>query len=672
MANSKHLLPGDTTPEHKGRRALWFMALATVVTLLLTTVVFMGVLHRQKDEVLANLENRTHVITEGRADVLSTWLDGKARIGRRLTENQLFRLFVAELGNDKKGDTIDAALTEQFPYMQAIATEFAKQNELIGVYLIGTRGQALLANVKAPQLIDEQRQAVTNFPRDRKVSILPARAHDSEIAIDIILPVYAPQRNQSGDFPLVGYLLMSVPSRDRLGSLLASGPFAARGESTHIVQVQADGAFEIRPDANPAFVSVAQGRFNSDGTTEHFSKRSGISGATEVFSYALHVTGTPWWLVQEQDVVNAMHGYYAFKKIGTAISVLFMLLVVLAMTVIWRWQLGERNRALADQYRELAAEIQAQQQLLESINGTINEQISVKDQSGRYLYVNPAFIAATGAPIDLIIGADDNVIFEQDTANRFATMDKRIFQGETVTNQLLLVRLLERLRYLQISKTLLRDDAGNNAGIVTVGRDVTAQMMQQKERERTIKQAVAALDQTVGLADPHLQGHSLKVKTLTLAVAKRLRLDSKSTATLEIAAELSQIGKLSVPKHILTAEHRLNDEEMAVMQRHISYTAEVLSRIDFRLPVSDTVSEMHERLDGSGYPQGKQGEAISLPGRILGACDYFVARTSERAYRGALSSTQALQILTEQTERFDARVVAALRQTVENKHQSVG
>ncbi|MDP6708314.1 MAG: HD domain-containing phosphohydrolase [Alphaproteobacteria bacterium] len=173
-----------------------------------------------------------------------------------------------------------------------------------------------------------------------------------------------------------------------------------------------------------------------------------------------------------------------------------------------------------------------------------------------------------------------------------------------------------------------------------------------------------AVSSTVEAVDRHLSGHSLKLELLCVRLAERLGCSEPEIATLEIAANLSQIGKLSVPSQILTKAERLSDEEQAIMRRHIEHTDNILSELDFGLPVRDVVVQMHERLDGSGYPRGLSDDQITLLGRILGIADVFVARTTPRSYRDAISEAEAAALLEANPERYDAHIVEILMSLV--------
>ncbi|MGE0652930.1 MAG: HD-GYP domain-containing protein, partial [Alphaproteobacteria bacterium] len=125
---------------------------------------------------------------------------------------------------------------------------------------------------------------------------------------------------------------------------------------------------------------------------------------------------------------------------------------------------------------------------------------------------------------------------------------------------------------------------------------------------------------------------------------------------------LAQIGKLSIPAEIVAKTGRLSADEVRIMQGHITQAVGMLKDVEFGLPVVDAIGEMYERLDGSGYPANRVADDICLPARILGVADVFAARIVPRSYREGISPEDALKYLEDQPERYDAAVVAALKQ----------
>jgi HD-GYP domain-containing protein (c-di-GMP phosphodiesterase class II) len=154
------------------------------------------------------------------------------------------------------------------------------------------------------------------------------------------------------------------------------------------------------------------------------------------------------------------------------------------------------------------------------------------------------------------------------------------------------------------------------------------------------------------------------VQRYAALVGERLGMNDGELTTLEIAASLSQVGKIFVPEDILTKAGRLDEEQIQDMRRHVDHALRVIAPIEFDLPVPETIAQMYERLDGSGYPKGLSGDQIQPLARILGVVDVFCALTETRAYRHEQSTCKAMIYLAQHPHRYDVKVVAALAEVL--------
>jgi putative nucleotidyltransferase with HDIG domain len=167
--------------------------------------------------------------------------------------------------------------------------------------------------------------------------------------------------------------------------------------------------------------------------------------------------------------------------------------------------------------------------------------------------------------------------------------------------------------------------------------------------------AIEAKDQTTG---DHLQ----RVRIYAMEIARELGLTEDETEALRAASVLHDIGKLAVPEHIISKPGKLTPEEFEKMKIHPIVGAEILEQVDFPYPVVPIVRAHHEKWDGSGYPNGLQGEAIPIGARILAAVDCLDALASDRQYRKALPLNEAMaKVASEAGASFDPRVVDILR-----------
>ena len=172
--------------------------------------------------------------------------------------------------------------------------------------------------------------------------------------------------------------------------------------------------------------------------------------------------------------------------------------------------------------------------------------------------------------------------------------------------------------------------------------------------EATLAGWVAALD----LRDKEIEGHSQRVVVLTVAMGKELGLDETALLHLRRGALLHDIGKLGVPDSVLLKPGKLTEDEWGVMKRHPLLAFEWLSAIPYLADTALIPYSHHEKWDGSGYPRGLRGEEIPLGARLFVLADVYDALTSDRPYRAAWTSEQALEhIRSLSGTHFDPKLV---------------
>ncbi|WP_418791675.1 HD-GYP domain-containing protein [Phosphitispora sp. TUW77] len=158
--------------------------------------------------------------------------------------------------------------------------------------------------------------------------------------------------------------------------------------------------------------------------------------------------------------------------------------------------------------------------------------------------------------------------------------------------------------------------------------------------------------------DSYIFGHSLNVCMLSLILGVFLKLRRGQLKNLGIAALLHDVGRVRVPKHILYNPSLLTEKEFEEIKKHTVYSCEIISECD-HLPEEVTLAIMqhHERLDGSGYPEGLKGDEIGLFARILAVADVFDALLADRPFRRAFFPHQAVDIIIKSTGQFDPEVL---------------
>jgi len=163
------------------------------------------------------------------------------------------------------------------------------------------------------------------------------------------------------------------------------------------------------------------------------------------------------------------------------------------------------------------------------------------------------------------------------------------------------------------------------------------------ELQKTLEGTIFALTMTVEYRDPYTAGHQQRVSDLASAIAKEMGFSKDKIMGIRMAGVLHDIGKIAIPVEILSKPGRLSKTEFELIKNHSQVGYDILKSIKFPWPISQIVLQHHERIDGSGYPDGLLGKEMLIESKILGVADVVEAMASHRPYRPALGIDKALE-----------------------------
>lgn len=172
----------------------------------------------------------------------------------------------------------------------------------------------------------------------------------------------------------------------------------------------------------------------------------------------------------------------------------------------------------------------------------------------------------------------------------------------------------------------------------------TQKIIQDKEIRMT-NEIVNALVSAIEVKDKYTEGHAQRVKSYCLAIASQFNLTKEQMLEISTAALLHDVGKIGIPTEILNKPDKLTEDEYNIIKQHPVHTKTILNEISDFTNITDYAYYHHERYDGKGYPEGLSGDKTPFMSQIIQVADAFDAMTSERAYRKALSVSEALEII---------------------------
>jgi len=178
-----------------------------------------------------------------------------------------------------------------------------------------------------------------------------------------------------------------------------------------------------------------------------------------------------------------------------------------------------------------------------------------------------------------------------------------------------------------------------------MGSAVLGNIISNERLQQTYLQTIIALARAVETKDAYTSGHSSRVADLACKLARHIHLAEEEIQTIEWAGLLHDVGKIGIRDDVLSKPGELTDEEFAHIKTHPIKSYNVLEPIGAMRPILAAVRHHHEHFDGKGYPDGLKSEDIPLYARILQVADVWDALTSTRAYRKAMSTAKAREIL---------------------------
>ena len=288
---------------------------------------------------------------------------------------------------------------------------------------------------------------------------------------------------------------------------------------------------------------------------------------------------------------------------------------------------------------------------------------------------------------DFTIFAINTTLAKMFSLDKEDTVGKKCYEVLTgsacKTERCCLVRILNGEKRIEFETEKIHSDSSKTICIVTANpffgpdgeligivedlkdisnlKEAEAKLQQSfKKQRKALEGTIHAMSLAIEMRDPYTAGHQKRVTDLAVAIAKELELSVDKIDGIRMAGLIHDIGKISVPAEILAKPGPISEKEFALIRDHPQVGYDILKKIEFPWPVAKIVMQHHERMNGSGYPQGLQGKYILLEARILAVADVVESIASFRPYRQALGIQAALKEITEEKETlYDAQVVDA-------------
>ena len=672
-------MKGRNTSPQTHSKAIWFVSAILLFILCCAIGVTTLSLQSSEQNFKQDIERRMELQAQSNAGELMAWYEAlQTQIGH-LADSDVFRLFASEInaqgkqlteilrlaGNDTDlGERTDeqAQLAAQIPLMRNLLREFVTLSNFQSARIVTDQLHPyLVTGEKGDLLPPEQQQLASLVFSSGQSKTLSLHQNNNELFLDIAFPIFAPSYvDRPGEHP-VSVLLISLNVTDKLKGILSTESRFHDAGTTRILQKSGNVFQMILPGAENKIITLP-------GWTAIFPEhipleiRSIPGEDSPCFFLGLRAKQLPLYIVQILPVHEGMAAFRAYRSnlillVSISTGILFSLI-----GMIWWWLVGRRERAVSQELNELYQTVNEQKQLLDGINNSLPAGIVLTNDRGFIRYANPAFATMTGRQPSSLPGLDAEALFGYSTAQRITRHQTEVLENGTSVTFTDVVWLRSQKYHFNISCSPFREQDKAISGVVSVYRDITELVEAQERSQATVQQTITVLVNTIEAVDPYLRGQGALTGQLAAALVRHLGLSETDEATVKTAANLFQIGMLRIPTALLTKSGPLTPEERAQLEKHVDYTHEALAGIDFGLPVLEAITQMYERLDGSGYPGHLQGEAITVHARVLAIANTFCAMLRPRSYRQAKTIEQALDILELKPPKYDLDIVKALRE----------
>lgn len=302
--------------------------------------------------------------------------------------------------------------------------------------------------------------------------------------------------------------------------------------------------------------------------------------------------------------------------------------------------------------------------------------IYIKDSERRYVLANEIAHQIVGLEPGGLIGLTDSEFMPPEAERIVAQSDRSVLAGATFEKVETLVIDGQERTFLNVKFPFV-DESGQTSGITGISTDITSNRLAESLREqltaneaRAIEDLRASRQETVERLALAIESknvetglHVARMASITAFLSARLGFDQDQTLLLRAAAPMHDVGKIATPDEILSKPGPLTAAEREVMMRHTIVGHRILagSKSELLQMAATIALTHHERWDGNGYPRGLAGERIPLEGRIAAVADVFDAVLSDRCYRPAMSSVEAVALMRNgRGSHFDPRVVDLL------------
>lgn len=643
----------------------------------------------ERERELKQWQIRLGIVADSRFADIDEWLDSQLGELNDLAENGSLQIYTGILQEAEDRDipspeadslnTLLTAVADRAGFKAEIKGAEVQANVervgVAGISILDKSGVPMVASPGMPPVEGQLRAFAAGVEKgERGVSDMFLNAAGNP-AMAFLVPVFSVQGDQDASSQIatiIGvkeiaselYPLLKQPGNvDKTAEAVI---VRRKGTSVEYLTPRSDGTAPLKkklsldtPNLAAAFAVDTPGGFGI--RTDYQDK--------EVLLTVRAFSQVPWTLIYKIDTSESLAE--AENRIRTIVLAFIGIIVLVFIGLIAVWYYGSSRRATeaATRFEALSQRFQGQRNFMHLVTDSQPNSIVVFDEGGHYRWFNQVALDLSGLERRDLFDKHIAAVLGPLEGKRVETWIKEClakFEPTTYTHELTFDGRQDAVFKSDFIPLEAREEMP--AGVLMVSQDITDSIRERERRERVLKQLVGALVSVVDRRDPYSANHSTRVGVVSKAVAEEMELPAIDVETAEIAGNLMNLGKITVPEEVLTKTDKLTDEEFGMIRDSIFTSAELVSDIEFDGNVAETLRALQEHVDGSGVPDGLTGDDIAISARIVAVSNAFVGMVSARSWREGMDFDKAIGFLMEDVGRkFDRRVVTALANYIDNR-----
>lgn len=646
----------------------------------------------EKQRDLQILQSQMNLVVDSRVEAVSGWLSRQYGILTGLAQNeslQLYTKLIEMSGADQPFEEDPAQRTYLRTLLSATAERAGFLSRRLGrplpanVKPIGTAGLALVdpegaiivATHGMPPLQGHLEQFLRQVPLTERRLLDLHLAPTGDPTLGFLVPVFAQQEDEAAAGVIARILGLRPAERSFFATLEQPGITAKTAES-YLIRRNGNMTEYLSPLLDGSAPLAKRLAVNSEGLLDiaaldapgRFHMGMDYAGQAS-FAVSRPVAGTEWILVHKLEAAEAMAASNA-RRLALASGLLAAVILIGAtLIVVWRYATSLRAEEAARRFRLSSERFENLSGFLDIVSDSQPHPIFVTDASHSLTFANRRMAEVTGVPKQELPGRSLIGMLGHDKGTYFNKINQGVLaSGQSSTETSVFLDEQGQEQVWRSCHTPLDPTQDRPAAVLSTIQDLTDLVSERKRREQNTRQLIATLVGLVDERDPDSAHQSRDVVRVARQIGEDMGLDADMVETTVQAAQLVNIGKIRVPRSLLTKEGSLTEEEMRLVRAAMDEGPGLLEGIQFDGPVIETLRQINEWIDGSGRPRGLSGEDILLSAQAVALANSFVALISPRAFRDGKTLEEAESILMQEIgRRFDRRPVLSLLNYLNNK-----